>query len=605
MYMMPMNKLGLSLLIMAVFLNGIYGQSTEMQHKITGDAEFFATEHTATQNDTTAQAEDCQIWLGNNYDWNDAANWSQGVLPNQNQCVIIPASDKNPIITNGSNAFAYSITVEPGGGLQIYGQATLFVTDFVKNQAAPENFLVKNNGNLIQSNDNAVNSGEISAQKLFNFSDLRKQYNLVISPLIDQKIKTIYPGNPRVLYHSEATDYFYEAWDGNYIAGKGFAIKEPSKEQLPNSSHAADFVGEPYNGVLNYPLSYTTTNPEVTHGYNLVGNPYPSGLDLKMLYNANSDKIGSTFLFWDNRGNALFEQQGSQYLGGNYAQYNAFSDDGISAQSAVGSEKMPTGIATVGTAFMLRANEGQNNASLQFKNSFRTNAAGVDFFGKPNAKPEKDSYHLVLITPEQLQLMTAVVYGEHLSNAYGPDDSDAFGNELEIYTMTGEHQLAIHGRSSFVSQDELPLGVRIHQKGVFIISLNRATGVFTNGQQIYLKDRFTGITHNLTTKAYKFNSRAGEFNDRFVLVYKPAFDAIDITATGIQIQKQNNQIVIKSPTYDLTQIGIFSLSGELLYSKLAINAKELTVSASQFKKQIVFISVTNESGERATKKIYN
>src|SRR5690606_9605948 len=144
---------------------------------------------------------------------------------------------------------------------------------------------------------------------------------------VGQNLKTIYPGNPTVIKHEELTNLYYNH-SGAYIAGRGFSIKEPSKTAVPTPTIDAKFKGLPFNGDLNYPLTYSTTNPEVAHGFNLIGNPYPSNLDIEALFDANVTLMEPTFLFWDNRGNILYNQEGSNYNGDNFAKYNAVSGTG-------------------------------------------------------------------------------------------------------------------------------------------------------------------------------------------------------------------------------------------------------------------------------------
>lgn len=549
---------------------------------------------------------DCNIWVGGpTMLWETPGNWSFGTEPTSNDCVIVPARAQKPIIRNGSKAYAKNLTVENGAGIQIYANATLEVTDQIINNGQPEDLTVKNLGNLIQTNPNAVNVGDILVQKAFTLSDSRKQYNFIISPVIGQPIQTILPGNPRVLYHSEEMNYFYDAGVGPYVAGRGYAIKEPSTVAIPgNGSVVAEFTGEAFNGNPDYILSYKTNQSDVEHGFNVVGNPYPSGLDIRLLYNnpANKNYLESNFLFWDNRGNTLFTQEGSDYEGGNYAIYNAQSETGNSAQSAVGQERIPNGIAPVGTAFMIRAKSNANGKPLHFENTFRTGAEGIGFFGKPSDATEKDRYHLIMITPDQIQTMTAVVYNEGLSNEFGEDDSEAFGNRLELYTIEDGHQILIHGRSEFSPSDKVALGMRVNTAGTQIISLYSTEGRFADGQKIFLKDKLLGITHNLTAKPYKFLSRAGEFNDRFELVYRPSFDVKDISIEGIEIKRQNGMVVIESPEFDLSRVIIYDLYGKPVYEKSDINSKEIYIPESVLGKQIVIISVLNRLGVVAEKK---
>jgi len=548
---------------------------------------------------------DCNIWVGSpTLLWEDAANWSKGTIPTSNDCVVIPAVANKPIVGNETIAYAKDLTVENGGRLQIYAKATLAVTDQIVNNGTPNDILVKNNGSLIQINPNAANSGQITVHKVFTLSDSRKQYNFIISPLIGQPIRTILPGNPRVLYHSEEMNYFYDAGIGSYVAGKGYAIKEPSKAAVFGSSVAAEFTGEAFNGDLDYILSYKTNRSDVDHGFNVVGNPYPSNLDIQKLYDypANKNYLEENFYFWDNRGNKIFVQMGSEYEGNSYAAYNAISGMGVIANTSVEEEiRIPNGIVPVGTAFMVRAKSTADGKPLHFENSFRTADQGPGFFGKTSEADEKDSYHLIMTTPDQIQTMTAVVYTDVAVNEYSEEDTDAFGNGLELYTIEDGHQILINGRSEFNPADKLALGMKVNKAGTHIISLYSTSGRFADGQKIYIKDKLLGITHNLTVKPYKFLTRKGEFNDRFELVYRPS-DTKDTSSDGIKIKRQDGMIVIESPESELHSVLIYDLYGRPIYENSEINSKEIKIPETVLGKQIIIFSVLNRLGQIVRKK---
>lgn len=549
---------------------------------------------------------DCITWVGGpTLGWTDAVSWSTGTVPTSNDCVVIPAGIYIPFVGNEATAYAKELTVETGGKLQIYGKATLIVTDQIINNGDPIDILVKNGGSLIQINPNAPNSGQITVHKVFTLSNSRKQYNFIISPVIGQPVQTIMPGNPRVLYHSEEMNYFYDAGIGSYVPGKGYAIKEPSILAIPGNAPAAEFVGEAFNGNLDYILSYKTTQVDVEHGFNVVGNPYPSNLDIQKLYDypANKNYLEKEFLFWDNRGNETFVQEGSDYDGNSYAVYNAISKIGSMANTPVGAEiRIPNGIVPVGTAFMIRAKSNADGRPLHFENSFRTGNEGPGFFGKPSDVTENDSYHLIMTTPDEIQTMTAVVYTDVAVNEYSEEDTDAFGNNLELYTIEDGHQILIHGRSEFSPVDKVALGMRVNAAGTQIISLYSTSGRFADGLKIYIKDKLLGITHNLTAKPYKFLARKGEINDRFELVYRPSFDVKDTGIEGIEIKRQDGMVVINSPESDLNRVMIYDLYGKPIYENSEINSKEIKIPESVLGKQIVIISVINRLGQVAGKK---
>lgn len=509
-----------------------------------------------------------------------------------------------------------SVKITSGNNIEVFG-------DILNNG----NLLVENNGNLIQKSDNAVNTGEITVEKLFTFTDTgipandRKQYNFVISPTVGQNLKNIYPpANPTVIKYNESTNFFVNH-NGSYIPGKGFGIKEPGKAAIPGNTVTAKFEGVPFNGVLAYPLAYTTPDPEESLGYNLVGNPYPSSMDLQAFYDANAGVIGPTFYFWDNRGNTQYTQQGSAYNGDNYAKYNAYNGTGIGTGKSQNSSGIPSRIpnryANVGTAFLVRALPTANGKDLVFKNEFRAGSLGQNYFGKndthsPNDNAEpiaiKDRYWLTLSTPSGMEFMSAVVYFDRGSEEFGIDDSESSGSSDEIFTVVADKRLAIQGRPAFDKNDTVTLGVSMFGAGEHTIDILRKEGVFAQGQKIYLKDKYLNLVHNLSASPYTFESQEGVFTDRFEIVYKNGEitdGPVLTTATQLKIQKINKEIVISSQKDKIIDVEIFNFGGWSLYKNASVNALELKLPAQQFGKQIIVIKVQTENGEVVSRKMVN
>lgn len=558
-----------------------------------------------------------RIWTGtNSSEWEVSSNWQNGNIPDENSCVRIPQSPNPAVLGTGIAGFAKNITVEENGSFEIDNGGSLTLSGFVNNASAVENFVVKDGGNLLQTNDEAVNNGEITVEKEFTFSSDRKQYNFAISAVEGQKIKHIYPGNPTVIYHSENANYFYNAHNGDYIAGRALAVKEPSTAAVPASSINAQFKGTPFNGALNYPLSYTTDNPQSgeKHGFNLVGNPYPSTLDAIDLYQYNWDKMTPTFLFWDNRGNTIYEQQGSDYQQSNYASFNAAAGTngtGTAAIGASGTLRIPSRHITVGTGFMIQAKPDANGQTLDFKNEFRSNNNGVNFNGKPGTKTPKDNrYWLTLTTPAGLDAMTAVVYFDGGNDLFAEDDTENSGSSDELYTFAGETASIIQGKSSFHDDDAILLGYNAFETGTYIISLHQVEGVFEQGQNIYLIDRLTGITTKLNERVYKFVTRAGEHPNRFTIVYKQnkiGNNSVEDTifANKVDISKRDGKIRIYSSMDKITDVEVFGIDGSSIYKSSDVNSNEHSINSLESRQQILIIGVKTETGEYVNKKFVN
>jgi len=555
---------------------------------------------------------DLSDYLTSTGNWSVASNWSNNVVPDITKCVRVP--NGRTLTVNVNNAEAKRLKVDAGGKIIIPKDRALTVDGSIINEGVADDFVVESGGSLVQNDDYAANSGPMTAKREFIFSAERNQYNYIISPVMGQKIKQIYNNPPFVIYHKEEYNFFYNAYDGDYIAGRGLAIKEPTVASVPASTIDAVMKGEPFNGILNYPLAYTTTQPNVDHGYNVVGNPYPSNLDIKQLYDDNSGKMEEEFLFWDNRGNTIMEQQGSDYEGFNYAKFNAATSPngtGIAAPTNQyhPDKKIPTRFVRPGTAFMIRAKSTANGQTLNFKNEYRVAAndpLSPEFFGKGDEHATSDRYWLIMTTPSSMDVMTAVAYFEGGDDNYTIDDSDANGLSDELYTFADSEQVVIQGRKSFENTDEVLLGYRAYKTGTYIISVYDKEGVFAEGQDIYLIDNELNMVVNLSKKPYKFRTRAGEFNHRFVIVYRPKLSTDSVIARNqINFTKKDNWIVVESSIDKIDEIEIFDLNARSIYKKTSVGSNKHNINTIGFDHQIIVVKVRTETGETADKKFIN
>lgn len=501
---------------------------------------------------------------------------------------------------------ACSCVVEPEGKLTIKDGDSVSLLGNIENKGVSTNVIIEDGGNLIQIYDSVENVGEIEVQKEFTFSPGRKQYNFVSVPVVANKdVKTtIYSPNPTsVQKYNTKTSYFDET-NGEYISGIGYAVKESSGG---SEFVTGQFVGVPFNGTPTPPYKLNTDGS----GYNLVGNPYPSNIDIDKLYQDNKDNIESTFYFWDNRNNQIFIQQGSKYEGVSYATYNALSGTGLPASTAEGDEiRVPNQFVKAGTGFMVQA---KTNV-LNFNNSQRTtDSSAPSFFGKEtgeNSGKIKDRYWLTMTTPGGIEITNAVVYFEGGNDSFWKDDSESFLGTDDLFTIVEGNKLAIQGKSAFSNEDVITLGYKAFAEGTHILSVYKQEGVFADGQQIYLVDKLLNKTVNLSEKPYKFVSRAGETNDRFEIIYKPAKPSFSVAAYNvpknvIDYSKTDNRIQITSSMSRISEVEVFDLNGRPVYKESNIGSKEFGFSLKGLSRQIIIVTVTTEEGEYSTRKFVN
>lgn len=481
---------------------------------------------------------------------------------------------------------------------------------------------VESGANLVQIADGYVNTGNITVKTDIKIGEPRTQYNFLGSPVVfmaGESFKTIYPGTAGVLYYNEADNFFYNSTGVN-IPGRGLAVKEPAKPQVPSgmTKVTAQYKGVPQNGIINFPMVNTNITGAVS-GYNLLGNPFSSNIDLVKLYNLNggnntepqvvSPDIGSTFYFWDNEVNngVALSQQGSSYKGQAYALFNVLTGTngtGTAAGSLNGGtvigNKIPTHIVKVGQGFIGRSLK--SNYALKYNNAIRTSQpATVDFLGK-NAVSD-DRYWLTMITPANLTSNIAVVYFRAGTPRFGAEDSESRGGSDELYSIVEDRKAAINGKGSFNDEDVISLGTKHFTAGQYTISLGGREGVFAGRQQIFLKDRQTGVIANLNETDYTFEAVPGESSGRFEVIYKPqsGLSTVSDAKEDLVIYREGNDFVVKTQHRRISVVEAYDSSGRLVVKQLPNSSK--TLIHAEFLTDGLYILKINLDGTVVAKKI--
>lgn len=558
----------------------------------------------------------------NNKVWDTTASTTWGAtdkwlptneIPDTGKCVIV----KKPVNLVNGDGFAKNIKIMPGGSLTIKKDKSLTVTDFIRNETTPlatneSNLVVETDGNLIQLNNGAANSGRMTAQRLVN--GLRYNPGSAVdyvywsSPVAGQKTKNTTgntdgfssgTANTNFFTYRESNDRFYETGDPTFTLGKGYAVQaERNKGSLP-FDRLFEFKGTPNNGDIGFPLAFTNAS----HGYNLVGNPYPSNINFEQLHYGNSSLIWGTAWFWTNNVYTA-NQMGSGYTGNNYAIWNG--SGGVGATSPYEGGKVPNGIVKVGQAFIVQA---KSAGTLNFKNKYddahvlRVNTTG-DFYSK-NSTP-KNRFLIQLLSPSQLSNSQLIAYVEGATDGFEQDyDAEAFGSYSDLfYSIIPGKKLVIQGKSeAFNNEDKVILGANFFQNGTYTIALENAEGIFNGSQNIYLKDKQEGIITNLSQGSYTFLATKADNTTRFEIIYKP--ETVLVTDSkvkeGVVVYRDSDDFVVKAQHKKITSIEVFDVAGRLIYS-LTPNSLQTFIPGAKLLNSIYVLKI-NQGGIITTKKI--
>ncbi|SFI09423.1 Ig-like domain-containing protein [Halpernia frigidisoli] len=549
-----------------------------------------------------------KYWDKNTTDWNSSLWLPVNSVPDITKCVFI----KQPVILqSGADGAAKNISIEPGGSLRIKSPRSLTIDDYLRNNSTVDKFILESDANLLQNNATAVNVGSITAER--SVSGLRNTVGTAVdyiywgAPVTGQQTKGsggFSPGTPNGSFfaYRESNDRFYETADLTFTPGRGYAVQ--AEAGVPAKIYS--FKGNPNNGDVNFSITKSADNPVGTvHGYNLVSNPYPSNIAFSELYFGNSGLIYNTAWFWTN---FIYEryQQGSTYNGNNYSVINGTGGVAATFSTYTGGVSS-NGIIKVGQAFIIQA---KGSGSLAFKNTFgaghvlRTRSTGTGFFQKNNQNINR--FWLNLVNPGNISNQQLIGYIDGASDSFEQDfDNEAFDNYSDLfYSVLDDKKLVIQGKANnFITEDKIKLGANFYETGTYTIALEKAEGLFANGQKIYLKDNLLGITFDLTAQNYTFSTVAGQSEGRFEIVYKPeSFLGLNNqTKSELILYRDGNQFVLKSQK-EIIKIEIYDGSGRLISVKNLQN-KNTAVSAENWSQGVYIIKIIFKNGSVQTKKV--
>ncbi|MBW8359975.1 MAG: choice-of-anchor D domain-containing protein [Weeksellaceae bacterium] len=498
--------------------------------------------------------------------WN-GSGWSNGP-PNANTHLIISA---NYDTTTQPDLVGNTITINNGGTLEIINGKSVTATSIIVNDGG--NFIVRDGATTSVTNF-TVNR---------NSASVANKYAFWSSPVSAANIYSVFPGfTPQyVMTYNTATDFYTVVPNPTATtAGTGYSVKIPAT--APNLS----FIGTPNNGIINTALS------TVGNTYNLVGNPYPSNMDLPSFYSANSANIGSTLWFWDNTSNSVTTQTGNTTVNVGYATYNAAGSTWVAAPTSAA----PTGnAAKIGQGFIVEA----LSTTLLFTNSMRVADSGVSL-NKSSANAGEGKYWLKLSTPYNTYISQAVTYGQGASDTYDAYDSKAIATGSDaFYSTVGTEKLVIQGKADFDIHDVVPLGNKHFENGQFTIALTQKEGLFLTGQAIYLRDKLLGTETNLQNGAYTFTSDAGEFANRFEIVYKQSVlgTADTPVKNDLKVYRSGEDFVIDAPSR-IQNVLVYDASGRLIQT---VSSKSTTATVRNLDRGVYILQITTDAGSVSRK----
>ncbi len=519
------------------------------------------------------------IWNGNEWSNNEPDENTNAIIDGE----LIVGTDLTDLVTA-------NLTITSNGSLIIQSGNSVTVSGKIINDAGAENFVVQNDANLIQNTGTTLdNDGEITV--LRNSQPFKRlDYTMWSSPVAGQGLQGFSPETlPNRIYTYEDDDY-YEVDDAtaDFTDGKGYLFRAPNDWSADTpTAYQGSFVGIPFNGNINvgtHPGSFTS-----------IGNPYASNIDADLFLGTNGGV--STLYFWTNT-NPVVD---GTYSGNNYATYTLMGGAGTSGAEN-DEANAPNGFISTGQGFIVES----TGSSVEFNNGMRVSDTATFF-----KVDETDKHRFWLNLRGDNQGYNQILIGYMTGATNGLDhqiDGKMFGYEgSALYNSINDNKYTIQGRAlPFETTDVVPLGFKAVESGEFTISLIGFDGLFSEGETtVYLKDYQSNVIHNLMESDYTFQSEAGEFNDRFEVVYEDdgTMGIEDLISNSVQIYKHNQNIVVTSKSEKILSVELFDLQGRNIHRNTEVNANTYQINTAS--KGVLIVRTQTQNGQIITKKILN
>jgi trimeric autotransporter adhesin len=169
-----------------------------------------------------------------------------------------------------------------------------------------------------------------------------------------------------------------------------------------------------------------------------------------------------------------------------------------------------------------------------------------------------------------------------------------------LYTKLNNENLAVQTKGIFRTDDVTTLSYKAVYAGTFTLSLTNKTGVFLNGQNVYLRDKAAGTLTNLSQQAYFFTTDAGIFDDRFQIVYTTdaALTADNQVAENNQviIYRDGNSLNIDAGTMAMSDVRVFDLNGRLIRQSANVGGSQISLDNINAEHQVLLVQIGTGSG---------
>lgn len=556
------------------------------------------TTYTFTPNSgqITAISTTLTLTIGGVTAWNENS-WSNGAPNSATKAIIAGNYQQTANLTACSLDITESaiVTIPAGFNFTVSGKINVSPT---------ARFTIESNSNLVQI-DNVENQGAVTVKRT-GASLKRLDYAMWSSPVTG--LQTLSDFSPLTSTVPSIRFYIYNFLDDKYTAvnpntttfalAKGYLIRMPN--EIPESlappapyfvgSDRLNFQGE-FSGRLNN--GSIVISGLASDKYHALGNPYPSTISADAFLNGNS--TDGTLYLW---------RKTNMGVGTAYATYTLAG--GTAPSSGPVGLGIPNGTIQVGQGFIVKTSSSSN--SVTFTNAMRTTNTLNQIY---KSKKEVDKSRLWLTlskSDEQINQMLVAYFDGATVGIDNNIDGKYFNDcATALTSIINDEEYSIQGRPRFAVTDSVDLSFKTELSGSYSIALDSFDGLFENGQEVYLVDKFMGTETNLKTHTYPFMAGVGVDKTRFSLKYQKTLkvDETTISENSLKISSKKGDLLVNSTFVPMNSIEVYDLLGKLIAEQKNIKTTKALLKGVLADNQVFIVKVLLENNTLITKKVFN